>query len=323
MPPRSDRVIAMNTEADARIASERVLVIFPGAIGDLICVMPSIDAIARRHRGAAIELMARGELARFAVGRTVLTRGHSIDRPEVSALFAESSEVNERARELFGQFNRIYCFFAFEDDCLRKRLHEATDGIGSFHRFRPEGAGHVAAGYLASIGEPDCPIRVRIEPTVEDIEAARRVIGSIGDGSKLAVIFPGSGSPAKNWPAEKFADLTQALAAQTAVAIVIGPAEKSIARIFRANRISKVTVIENVELGTVAGLARLASVFIGNDSGMSHLAAAVGTRGVALFGPTDPARWSPIGEVEMLRREPIGSIAGEEVAAAVKRAIAI
>src|SRR5580704_10102736 len=58
----------------------RVLIIFPGALGDLICLAPTIHAITRRHRGAEIELMARMELAEFAVGRLRITRAHSIDR---------------------------------------------------------------------------------------------------------------------------------------------------------------------------------------------------------------------------------------------------
>lgn len=69
--------------------STRVLIIFPGALGDLICLAPTIAAIARRHRSAELELMARYELAEFAVGRLGITRAHSIDRREVALLFRE------------------------------------------------------------------------------------------------------------------------------------------------------------------------------------------------------------------------------------------
>src|ERR1700674_4378751 len=89
--------------------SSRVLVIFPGALGDLICFVPAIRALERRHRGAAIELMARAELGRFAVGRIGVTRAHSIDRREVALLFAESGA---EARGFFGAFKSIYSFFA-------------------------------------------------------------------------------------------------------------------------------------------------------------------------------------------------------------------
>src|SRR5215469_17305179 len=93
----------------------RLLVIFPGALGDLICLGPAVRAIARRHRDAAIELMARAELARFAVGRMSFAAGYSIDRREVSSLFRNDTEPEPCARAFFGQFGRIYCFFAAED----------------------------------------------------------------------------------------------------------------------------------------------------------------------------------------------------------------
>jgi len=67
----------------------RVLVIFPGALGDLMCLLPAMAAISQRHPGASVELMARLELARLAAARTVVTRGHSIDAREVGELFAE------------------------------------------------------------------------------------------------------------------------------------------------------------------------------------------------------------------------------------------
>ena len=74
-----------------------------------------------------------------------------------------------------------------------------------------------------------------------------------------------------------------------------------------------VPVLKDLDLPTVAAIARLASAFVGNDSGVSHLAAAVGAPGVVIFGPTDPARWRPLGpgrdaRFDVLRREPIDSI---------------
>ena len=70
----------------------RILVIFPGALGDLICIVPALREIARRHSCATLELMARAELARFATGRLGIGRGHSIDRREVAQLFTAGAE---------------------------------------------------------------------------------------------------------------------------------------------------------------------------------------------------------------------------------------
>ncbi len=345
-------------------AIRRVLVIFPGALGDLICLMPAIAAISRRHPGASVELMARFELARLVAGRTVVARAHSIDGREVGALFTDQGAVLARGFfGFFGGFEHIYSFFASDDSRFRARLVAASGGVVSFHPFRPGGDGHVAAGYLRAIGEADSPIEPRIEPTADDLAAAAHVIAEAKcGGANLIVIFPGSGSPGKNWPVEKFAALASMVAGRasvapeyggcgdskpvpaslarscpearsqlpsrcsgrqddklSSVAVVLGPAEAGLETIFRD---SGVPVLTDLDLATVAAVARLASAFVGNDSGVSHLAAAVGASGVVIFGPTDPARWRPLsarGRIEVFRREPIDSIEVREVAGALSK----
>jgi heptosyltransferase III len=307
-------------EKNAR-ASNRVLVIFPGALGDLMCLMPALAAISRRHPGASVELMTRFELARLVAGRSVVARAHSIDSREVGELFADESLLNLNARRFFGDFDRIYSFFASDDSRFRARLAAATDGEVSFHPFRPGGEGHVSGGYMRAIGEASSPIDARLEPTPDDLAAASRVLAeSKCDISNLIVIFPGSGSPEKNWPAGKFAALASMVNDKGRSSVVVfGPAEASIVPIFRE---AGVTVLKDLDLPTVAAIARLAAGFVGNDSGVSHLAAAVGAPGVVIFGPTDPARWRPMGpggdaRIRVLRGVPIDSVEVREVADAV------
>ncbi len=333
-------------EKSAR-AIERVLVIFPGALGDLMCLMPALAAIARRHPGASVELMARFELARLVAGRSVVARAHSIDAREVGELFSDETSLSPNARRFFGEFHRIYSFFASDDARFRARLAAATDAQISFHPFRPDGRGHVSEGYLRAIDVDASPSHAWLEPTPDDLAAAALVLAEAGcDDSNLILIFPGSGSPAKNWPAEKFASLTVMLAKGSGIlrsadsalndtsrsstdcglndrgascVVVLGPAEASIEPIFRE---AGIRVLKDLDLATVAAIARVASAFVGNDSGASHLAAAVGAPGVALFGVTDPARWRPVGpggesQVRVLRREPLDSIEVREVAGAL------
>src|SRR6266852_3165773 len=148
-----------------------VLVIFPGALGDLLCLAPAVRSIARRNPGAALELMARGELARFAVGRLGFARGHSIDRPEVGHLFAADECGSEDARAFFGAFDRIYSFFAADDPNFRRSLEDASAGRVSFYPFRPPGDGHVTRCYLRALGKIDAsPLENLIEFLPQDVE---------------------------------------------------------------------------------------------------------------------------------------------------------
>src|ERR1700740_2001192 len=86
----------------------RVLIIFPGALGDLICATPAIRVLAQRHPRSVIEIMARAELARFAADHLIGAGGgssaHSIDRREVAQLFGGAKEIAAEARTFFACF---------------------------------------------------------------------------------------------------------------------------------------------------------------------------------------------------------------------------
>ena len=289
----------------------RALVIFPGALGDLICLVPTLRAIGRRHRDCAIELMARGELARFAVGRIGIAADHSIDRHEVTALFLDRAEPDRVACEFFGQFQAIYSFFAADDADFRRSLRAATRGAVSFHRFRPDGPGHISRLYLESLDALDEPVDSRIDLLPADFVNAERLLGQMDAArGRFVLLFPGSGSATKNWPLDRFVDLARETASLVKPIVVLGPAETGIARHFRE---AQVETLEDLDLPTVAALANLAGAFVGNDSGVSHLAAAAGCPGVVLFGPSDPARWHPLGDVTVVRREPLETLPIAEV----------
>jgi ADP-heptose:LPS heptosyltransferase len=297
--------------------NSRVLVIFPGALGDLICLGPALRALARRHRTATLELMAREDLARLAVGRMGIARGHSIDRREVAALFAGGDEATQAAG-FFGAFTHVYSFFATGEARFRRSLESAVaPGAVSFHRFRPERPGHVASGYLDELGEQigtGAPLESRIDVLHTDLEDAERALAELGlDRVNVMLLFPGSGSALKNWPLANFLALTSALPARMSPLAVLGPAEAGMGPAFAARAIATLT---GQSLGTIAGLASLAAGFVGNDSGVSHLAAAAGARGVVIFGPTEPERWRPLGPVTVIRARELPALGVHTVATA-------
>jgi len=326
------------SDSDGNASSaDRVLVIFPGALGDLICLLPALRELIRRYRGCSVELMARAELADFAVGRMGIDRGHSIDRREMSLLFSPADDAAEEAAEFFGAFASIHSFFGFTDSRIRQVLPRACRGAVFFHPFRPEVEGHISAAYLKALGEEGVAGDLEalqapspqpspmekwgrgsewggLELSDGDLAEARRLADSFGaEAGQFVMLMPGSGSPAKNWPVENYIQLARHLEKSISVLTVLGPAEAHLEAAF-----SRFATISNPALGALAGLARISSAFVGNDSGVSHLAAAAGARVVVIFGPTDPARWRPLGRVSVLRRMPLHDLPWREVAAALE-----
>jgi ADP-heptose:LPS heptosyltransferase len=287
----------------------RILIIFPGALGDLICLGPALRALAARHAGADLELMARAELAQFAVGRMAVARGHSIDRPEVSLLFHAAPDAPARARPFFAPFAAIHSFFGSNNRQYREALAAAGSGQVFFHSFRPSESAHVSASYLHAV-DPHARLssRYRLELTDQDLNCAAAVIKRLGIAERPILLLPGSGSPSKNWPVRSFVELGRTLGRQRVI-VVVGPAESGI-----VHQLADLVQLQHPSLGCLAGLARLSQGFIGNDSGVSHLAAAAGARGVVIFGPTDPDRWRPCGEVRVCRRMPLEALHWSEVA---------
>lgn len=294
-----------------RNPEHRILIIFPGALGDLICFAPTIRELIRRNPAASIELMARLELARFAVGRLGIAAAHSIDRAEVSALFVKGRRVPESAQGFFSGYKTIHTFFAANDSRFCQAL-SAINRDSRFYPFRPPDDGHVADAYLRLLGGIEKAKYEKPELLSDDRVKAAQVLSEIKlKEQPFCLILPGSGSRTKNWPAANFIQVAERLAPDLKALVVLGPAEEEMQRLFR-NR--DIRTLSGLELGTVAGLAQRAEIFLGNDSGVSHLAAAAGAPGIVLFGPTDPDRWCPLGDVRVIRREPLTAIHPDEVA---------
>jgi hypothetical protein len=162
------------------------------------------------------------------------------------------------------------------------------------------------------------PAIPRLETTASDLACARELLARAGAREPFAIVHPGAGARSKRAPAEL---LGRAIAADDDVSWVrvLGPAELDPPD--RSLEVPGVAAtIASPPLGAMAGLARLARVWLGHDTGGSHVAAAAGGRVVALFGPTDPARWTPRGNVTVIEA-PEGDLARlrpETIAEAVR-----
>jgi len=122
----------------------------------------------------------------------------------------------------------------------------------------------------------------------------------------LTVLHPGAGSEAKRWPLSRFISLARHLVLQEKKLLIVeGPAEPGLAKqIAITLPAAEVIPAESLPLDLLAAAMEHGRIFIGNDSGLAHLAAALGVCCVVLFGPTFPRHWAPLGRHVAVLRDP-------------------
>jgi heptosyltransferase-3 len=239
----------------------RRLIIRPGGIGDCILSLPAIESLQADYTEVWVP-SAIVPLIRFAPARAIASTGIDLlGLPGVDAPAGLLAKLRS--------FDSIVSWYGAN----RPEFRDSVDSLGLPFQFLdalpdPSANIHAADFFLRQAGGDGVAVpRIPCDPQVA------------GD---FAVIHPFSGSARKNWPLERFREVAARLAIP--VRWCAGPDEA----IDNAVRFGN--------LNELAAWLASARVYIGNDSGITHLAAAVGTPVVAIFGPTDPAVWAPRGE---------------------------
>lgn len=140
---------------------------------------------------------------------------------------------------------------------------------------------------------------LRFAPSEEDERSADRLLSGLGRDMERPLVFfhPGSGSPLKMWPTDRWVELGWTLASKGARIVVTGSAaEEGMAERIAGSIPDGRSMAGRTDLGTLAALFRRAALVVGTDNGPLHLAVAIGVPTVHLFGPTDPAVFGPWGE---------------------------
>ena len=192
----------------------------------------------------------------------------------------------------------------------QSKFHEAATTVVEIDPFQEEGAGVSVRGYVMaqalSMGFVDPgPPQIGIPACARTLaDGIWRTHGL--NGKRVIVIHPGSGARSKNWPIDRFVDLAARFTMDGAVVIVLeGEVEESRRDSWEDPGWGRGVVhISGLDLIGVAALLARCERYVGNDSGISHLAALAGVPTTVIFGPTDPALWAPsgTGKVTVLRK---------------------
>lgn len=275
-----------------------ICVIFPGALGDFICFLPVLQALARTAR---VDLFARSEFSELTPeGVTV----RSIETSPITALFRPELDEDEEMQRSFRGYAAVYSWFASDHREFTLRLQALTGGVAHVFPFHPARVeGHQADYYLSCLNHADDSAEPRVTMRPEALRWCEDFWAKYAlHHRRVLTIAPGSGAREKNWPAESFQTVSQWWREKTGgvVLLLLGHVEQERGGIEPLGKHCIVT--SDLSLSQAAALLGRSDVYLGNDSGMSHLAAATGVRTVALFGPSDSRRWTPRGKKAIVLR---------------------
>lgn len=275
----------------------RILVIRGGAIGDFILTLPAIRLLRENFPEAHIEILGYQHIISLAEGRYYAAATRSIEYGAMAGFFIPNAELAPDLVEYFASFHQIVTYLFDPDLHFESNLRRA--GVKSILRAfaRIDDSDHAARQLALPLQRLALYIEdaaAAVHLTAEDHAFAARFLADC-DKRPLIALHPGSGSPRKNWPVDRWVELGCALLQRrTQLLIVGGEADEERIDVLReAWRDSPVLVARHLPLPHLAAILARSRLFIGHDSGISHLAAAVGAKCVLLFGPTDPAVWAP------------------------------
>jgi ADP-heptose:LPS heptosyltransferase len=252
----------------------------------------------------AVDLFARSEYADLAPNDV---RVWSLERNEINKLFVAGAVADDSLRTFFARYDSAYSWMGSGQHLFISQLKELCRGRAHVFPFQPETAGqHQTEYYLSCIhcSGPLAP-RISLESSALAWSAAYWARYSL-ESSQVLLVAPGSGANEKNWPPTFFAAVIgwwrDEIGGQAVV--VLGPVEEErggLEPILSAG----CAVARGLSLARLAAVISRANLYLGNDSGVTHLAAALGVPTIALFGPSDPRRWSPQGKCVSILRHPI------------------
>ena len=304
--------------AEAAWKSQRGVILQPGAIGDCILTLP-LAAFMKDVLGlGSVDILGHSEYIGILPGRTCIDGISSIDSKDLHRLFVETKAFDLKDGDplisTFSGYAWIVTFLGEPDSSFEQNLiftahcsHSAE--VITLSLKPPKGfSGHLTDFYIqhfiSQSGLSLQPRQVRhddclIKTTEVDIAQGKELLKEIGlvSGNKLVVIQPGSGGKSKCWHIDNFLAVAKELASEGFdVIFLLGPAELDRFSDATIKNISSVArCLTNLSLAQVLEILSCANGFIGNDSGITHLAAALGLRTLAVFGPTNSVVYSPIG----------------------------
>jgi ADP-heptose:LPS heptosyltransferase len=293
-----------------------ILVLHPGALGDLILALPAISLLRSRFPQAVTTLAGNVDFVP-ALAPGYVDRVVSLATLPLHGLYASEPDSDE-IRQYWARYDLVVSWTGSGDPHFSANLARlCPHAVVAGWKPRSGETRHVSRIFVDSLVPWLGQVEAIPVPSVSILRENRcRATGWLaglgwGDCESIVAIHPGAGGVVKRWPAERFVSVSAAMLQRPEVRILLieGPAEPGSGRRI-ANELppDRVAVAEALDLELLAALFARCRVFVGNDSGIAHLAAALAIPCLVLFGPTNPLHWAPCGKAVQVVRETSGRI---------------
>jgi lipopolysaccharide heptosyltransferase I len=308
----------MPDQTPSQITDQRFLLVRLGSLGDVIHALPTASALRDTFPEARIDWAIDPKWQRLLEGNPDLNEIIPVDRKSAAGIAATVAKLRAAQYTCAIDFQALYksALLAFSSGASRRigfqssYAREALASLLYTEQLNPRGPHKVdhnltlaeAAG--ARITTPRFPLHVRPEDEERVTqELARHNV------SDFYVLNPGGGWRSKCWPAERYGELHRKLSEQHGWRAIVsfGPGEENLAQDVVCTAGIPAAVAIPLDLGPLMALMRRARFVVSADTGPLHVAAALGTPSVGLFGPTDPARNGPYGDASISIRNPRNS----------------
>jgi heptosyltransferase III len=291
----------MNTDSSETSGGQtgrlRILVLRGGSIGDFLLTLPALTAIRREWPKAYIELAGYPHIAQLACAGKLVDKVISLETADVARFFSLKPQIDERQKAYVCSFDLIITYLYDPDQTVRRNMLEIGANHVIYGSPKPL-TGHAIDNLMKALEQlaiyPESKEHSRLVLAEEHIKNGRQRAKAVGE--RVVAVHPGSGSPAKNWPLAKFLELAELLATsgRTTPIFTLGEADREIS--VQLKKLGCLTtVLPQCSLVELAEFLSACDAYVGNDSGITHLAASLGIPVVAIFGPTDPEMWAPRG----------------------------
>ncbi len=303
---------------------EKVLVRATNWVGDLVMSTPALAAIRKNFPEARISVLVKPPLQELLEGNPAVDEVIVYDRKD---LYKGPAGVARMAKELRKKkFNRaILLQNAFEAALIAflanipVRMGYSTDGRGLLlsksvkvaDETRGKHQVHYYLDLLASLGLKAEPSAPKLYVTKEELKEAGRLLmeNGIGNDEMVVGINPGAQyGVAKRWHPERFGGVADRLAHDYKAKVIIfgGPGDVAVAGSVEASmRARPLNLAGKTSMRGLMALIKKCRIFITNDTGPMHVAAALGVPTLAVFGSTDPVATGPFGPANRVVREPV------------------